>query len=930
MPSDGNGRRAATLLRLRPALFVAHVAATCALGLLLVLYGLTPEPARIEIDLSVSGGTSIELFLNDLTRRPLTQRLVLGQRRQYVFDGIAEDITLLRIDPTNENGATVDIYSVVVKGREGVLAQFGPQALAGWTSSALTTIGLDGTALRLRSTTDDPVLVTRTAIPVQKGGRWAKWLPLVNVPDISWRVAAASLILLLLSAAVDPARRLHVPTAVAAAAWTWAIVALVGRMPDAPGAADVAVSRATFMGLSLRPAVMVSVALLAGSAVMGALAALLRRRRVHQSEDEGTTTIAMGRRGIVWGLVVIVALTAPGLETLVAGTATRQFGPHWDSDNVTFWAYRVHTGGLPFRDFWYPYGGAFTFDLPLLTGPVIRWLYNVALFGTFFVAMGRWCGAGAATLATALLFAGQRFGTFPGIERYLLGPTLVVAYVAVGRSAGFATRLPFWIACAAAMFLEPPQLLYAAFPIGLILATDAVESWRSDPAWRRWLTRRVVADFGVPVVVAVITCVVLAISGQIGGVFQFYWRLGDIVAYGAWPGGLPAFSLMVKDQHELFLLSLAAVLVAVGTCEWITGGPARRYGQAVAGMGVVVLMVMQKAFTRWMGDSMLVTVFAGIVVLALGWPGRRRMIDHVVAGLILGTIGATLVAKPDATSVLATVSGSFGRALSDVRLLLTGADAVDEANRVRFAPERLARYPAERQVVDRLRAHAGPAGDVRVFAVTDNPILYVLTGQPRVWMANLYNGSPVSEQTRMVRWLQSENPPYAVLNRDRLMLDGFQLVVRNPLVFAEAVDRYVPFDSIERIDLLQRRVSGEPVALAYWRDRLGADVNVGRVASVSSFSRAATCESRCADLLDVGIAGAGAGSVQIPIRVADLAFSVTFTRVPDEAAYRVLLDRVWFWRAAQRSNLPRSLGESQNASVRPRIRQVPIDEGVLY
>ena len=930
-PPNGRGwlAGAAARAKLRPAVFVAHVAVTCALGLLVCLYALTPEPVRIEVDLFVSAGTNLELFLNDLTRIPMSQRLAPGERRRYVFEGISEDITLLRIDPTDEPGAAVDVYSIVVRGRDGVIARFGPQALAGWSSSALTTIAVDEAVLRLRSTTFDPILLTRMAIPVRKAGRWGMWLPMVNAPDILWRVAALSLILLLIAATFDPARRLHGPIAAAAVALTVVVIASVGRMPDAPRAADIAVSRATFMGLSMMPIVVASLVLLVGSVVIGTLAAVVSGRSSHP-EGEEPAADSTGRVVIVCGVLIIVVVTGPGIDSFAAAIATGHFAPQWDGDNFVYWGYRIYKGDLPYRDFWYPYGGAFTLELPLPVGPAIRWLYSVVLFGTFFIAFGRWRGGGPAALATVLLLIGYRFDMFPSIERYLLSVNAVLAYVAIGPNSRSMTRAPFWIACATALFFDPPQLLYAGLPICLIMMTDTAWHWRRDPAWRDWLSRRVRADFVVPLAFAMVYGTVLLISGQIRGALGFYWRLGDAVAYGAWPEGLPTMSLIMKDQQQFFFVGLAAVLVAVGTYEWIVGERTQRYGPAVMGMGLIMFMVTQKTFMRWMGDQLLVTIFGGIVVLALGWPGKRRTIDYLAAGLILGAISATLVARPDAARKLAILSGSVNRALSDVQRLATGAEALSQANAARFAPDRFTSYPAERQAVERLRAHAGPGRDVRVFAVTDSPILYVLTGQPRVWMPNLYNASPVYEQVRMVRLLENEAPPYAVVNRDRLVFDGFQMAVRVPLVFAEVVDRYVPLESLGRVDLLRRRASTERPALSYWRETLGADVNVGRLASVSSFDRSGACQGPCADLLEVRVAGAGEGPIQVPLRVGDLSFSVTLTRVPDEHVYRVLLDRVWFWRVAQRSNLPRGLGESLPQSVHPQVRQVPINDAVLY
>jgi hypothetical protein len=66
------------------------------------------------------------------------------------------------------------------------------------------------------------------------------------------------------------------------------------------------------------------------------------------------------------------------------------------------------------------------------------------------------------------------------------------------------------------------------------------------------------------------------------------------------------------------------------------------------------------------------------------------------------------------------------------------------------------------------------------------------------------------------------------------------------------------------------------------------------------------------------------------VTVSDLSFSLTFTRVPDETAYRVLLDRVWFWDVAKRAGLPHAVTRSVPQSLRMQVRTVWLKEEVLY
>src|SRR5262249_13977726 len=154
----------------------------------------------------------------------------------------------------------------------------------------------------------------------------------------------------------------------------------------------------------------------------------------------------VGWRVLALGVVVIGVLTAPGIAVKAAATAAAVYTPSWDGDNLLYWEYLAHHGWLPYRTFWYPYGGLFAFGLPLPTGPAIRWAYNLTLFALFFTALGRWRGTTVAVVGTAVMYAAMRFDLVPAVDRYLLAVNVLLSYVAIGPRVDARARVPFWIA----------------------------------------------------------------------------------------------------------------------------------------------------------------------------------------------------------------------------------------------------------------------------------------------------------------------------------------------------------------------------------------------------------------------------------------------------------------------------------------------------
>ena len=73
----------------------------------------------LVLDLSVSSGTRLEVYVNQNFSEPLVEELVPGQRTQYRLKGLVEDIRSLRIDPGESPGAAIDLYGVWTEDKDG-------------------------------------------------------------------------------------------------------------------------------------------------------------------------------------------------------------------------------------------------------------------------------------------------------------------------------------------------------------------------------------------------------------------------------------------------------------------------------------------------------------------------------------------------------------------------------------------------------------------------------------------------------------------------------------------------------------------------------------------------------------------------------------------------------------------------------------------
>jgi hypothetical protein len=125
--------------------------------------------ASIEVDMLVSHGNMVDLYLNDWQHPPERVPVVSGERHLYRFTHISRDIKLLRFDPTDVPGARIVIYHISVKAGNQTYREFGPADLKKWELHNLSPPEEEHGGLVMLDTTDDPILVTRLKIQLPGG-----------------------------------------------------------------------------------------------------------------------------------------------------------------------------------------------------------------------------------------------------------------------------------------------------------------------------------------------------------------------------------------------------------------------------------------------------------------------------------------------------------------------------------------------------------------------------------------------------------------------------------------------------------------------------------------------------------------------------------------------------------------------------------------
>jgi hypothetical protein len=885
------------------------------------------QEATISFDMDISGGQAVALYVNRFDQEPKRLPIVAGQRHTYLFSGLDADINKMRLDPTNIRGSTVTIYGVTVADAKGILRQITPNEIVSWYPEGLKPTALTSDLIRFEATGNDNWLLTGTVIPLRQSmPNWFAGLARTGTTTESLVPFLEFSFLLMCSVAmIGRQRPADLPLALAVAATVVSVVPWLSLHADKLSSIRHSVGRAGFLGQGIHGNFVASLVALAGTAAMTGLSSYwFRGRRLLAAPKQSSPHVVLTLCGLAAVSFLVFPDISAALNTIINGV----FLPNWDGNNILTWAWLTFRGFQPLRDFWYPYGGMYLFDLPAPWSLVTRLIYTLWIYGALFVVTYRLsCRFMSTLIFVSILFIGDRLGIFWGFSRYSLGLIVVLSYVSVTHGQG---RTLFWFSTLFTVVFEPLQLAYAAPAIAVKLGLDF---WQAGASNARMFAARILHEFSVPAVVAVVILGLLIAAGEGQGLDDFLLGLGDASIFSAMPTNLVDAA---RAPFTIGFLVLAAplVLLAIGLFDRIVVGHPERLSDTMIVVGLFGFGLLQKHLVRPIDWQLFFIPCVGFGFYLILPRARRSLAEMGMLGFVLGALVVVCIQTTAVATFRDIVLNGPSRIGNGLLVFAFPNGQFARANERWYAQDKFDAFGDEKAVLAAV-ARANEGRLPQIFVLGDSPVVYILAEQAPPYHVSDYVATPVYEQRKVLNFLNRQQPPIVVWDPNPKTFDDFQRIVRNPFIYNAVIANYVPDLRVGRFDVLRRKTSADPIALDFWRERLGFVVDYGHFARASTFPSLAPCSdasSACQEFLVVTKREPNKdGRLVVGVEVGGRQFEIWMNTVAGERDLYVSLDRLWFWAVMKNAGLiPTIVRDASTAGIDFSLRRAIAGPDILY
>lgn len=919
------------------------------LGVLPFIASLIFPPAtfRLEVEAEISAGQTLQVFFNDDANLSHTTPIIPGRVHTYQFSGIPPSTHTLRIDPGEQPGSQVRVLSARTFRNEALVKEIAFDQETNFQCGSCEQFEASADSARFIAATNDPIF-------------FGEYIHEATLPDRLWalfgnRISTLYLklaivcVFLLVLMPLSPRKASHwlpgfplLVTPVLILVLSGLSAFLSTRIVTSPDFSQ-AVGFSTFTG---RPKIdefilfyLCVLSSLLAAALLFAVAKTLAPRieLPRMAMPDGAIRLYQ----IVFLAILvsgIVVMNFPALDSILKSLATWSHSSNWDSQSITAWRYAVSRELLPYRDFWFPYGGGWRTLAPFTSDQLRFFIHCAITFGGFFTLLFLLSGGRilATLVFTSLIWWGAQEAYFQSLFRYLLPTNLLLFYLWLMRQkvASPMAYVIFGLYASWVFSYESTLAAYACLPVVLLATMQLIQNYK-EPEWRAWLFRTHTILLATCMLGITAYLASLYRDGQLPGYIEFHRDMGALSVIAAVPAAIPDW-LGVSTRGDTLVLALTLLLPFWGAwlILWYWKKPEQWLGIYLLLFGCLSFAIYNKYLVRPHGaHQFLVVPLAGVFLYFTALSETFSAAHKALLRLCAVFAIAALYFSP-LGNILEVIKNRVHTLAADVQTLFLHESVQLEAQADFFSPRSFTHeWPQSMEIYNYIQDLKQSVDIDSMYVLGNDQYLYVLLGErPPFYLTNWEGGTQRAQMRTLADF--NESPPDIMLYNPAVRsFDGVPDQVRAPRIYQYAAQNYKVIGDTGGYVVLGRRPEGEAIDYGRWGELLGQDVFLGFIPGSTSFDTLPDCTQAtpdCADYLVVTLArDPGDALITLSLSTEHGQYRIGWSTRSGQRQYEVPLSRLWFWPSLADKGAPMEWTIPSTEATFERVRKGAADS-VLY
>lgn len=906
---------------------------------------------KLVIDLKVDKGDVVGIFINQNYFKFYDKKLLLNQRVKYTFEDLPDKIENLRIDPTGDKNASIDLYNISIYKNNKIIENLGPTALSTWGSFHSTTpASIVDDHVNIVSTTNDPIIIGKFnyTIPFSdKIGLMIGATPASFSITFSW-------VLLFCIVLVGIFRRQQLEWGYFITGLTFLVflklekwLAFWGlKNITAPLNFSQSVGISSYSGvpksIEIKTFILMLIfAVFSGIFLYYFLNFLSKSLNFLSLKNLKKDFIPRDNFSSIFFFSIIflmLIINFPPLKQAYDGLTNVDHARDWDSMAVLNWQYVANLGLIPFRDYWFPYGGYWNQISPFPWDMFRFHIYKTIVFGVLAFCIYALCNFRKlwTLLILSILLLLVETGYLRGFYRYAMCIDIALLYLVIISQDNLKRKwwIFYGIFVGWIFAYEPTQVAYSAVPVFVVFLRRNIQS--SKNLWQNFLLH-----LPALILFLVIVCAFVAkllIFKQWNGFLDFYQNMGALSVADATPGGLVFWNNSIFQEENLVLVATLG-LILLSSYFYYSDFKRKEYkieNDLIMTMALLATMVFFKHLVRpFMAKQFIVihilALLFFLVRYSASWNKTQKMLSFLSLGCFLGWGIQTGITKSIINGYLVAPKDL----IKNIEVLNLDSAVLKKQQDLFFNPESFINSsPDIRDVYsffDTLEVdHSIP----EIFVLGDDSLFYIILKKIPPPFVSVYDGSPLYAQENTINWLNSKNPPYVIWNSTVNVFDNVPNPVRVPLLYEYVAKNYLPVKKFGKYFVLKKRLNNENIDLAFWNEALGSELSLGYVPAESNIKDLAACENEtkdCYQVLELIPLPEKLGQpLKVIFKVGDQSLSVQFLTRISTKNYYITLNRLWFWSLANEAGLKIDYQAGSESFLSSRMSEHRMESNLLY